>query len=80
MPFDDPNRPYYSKASQALEAAHRACFNAPGRDILGMSHGPFSGVNVALGIVHVLEEENKRLRMQIKALALRCSNVSEHVE
>ena len=56
------HRPYYDRAFKALEAAHKACFDNPDRDILGMSHGPFSGVNEALGIVAMLEEENQRLR------------------
>lgn len=59
-------RPYYDRALNALNAAHTACFKHPERDVLGMSHGPFSGVNEALGIVALLEEENQRLR---KALA-----------
>lgn len=62
-------RTHYKKALDALQAAHDACFKAPDRDVLGMSHGPFSGVNVALGIVDDLEHrlagaiiENARLR------------------
>lgn len=54
--------PCYDRASQALDAAHKACFRHPDRDILGMSHGPFSGVNEALGIIATLETENIRLR------------------
>lgn len=38
-------RPMYDRAWKALEAAHEACFRHPDRDTLGMSHGPFSGVN-----------------------------------
>jgi hypothetical protein len=41
----------------ALKAAHQACFKHEDRPILGMSHGPFSGVNVALGIVVSLETQ-----------------------
>lgn len=48
-------RPWYDKALKALSAAHTACFNHEDRDVLGMSHGPFSGVNEALGIVLTLE-------------------------
>ena len=48
--------PYYDRASKALDAAHKACFNHPERDVLGMSHGPFSGVNEALEIIAELEE------------------------
>ena len=51
--------PLYAKA---LEALQQACFGHPGRDVLGMSHGPFSGVNVALGIIDYLERDNARLR------------------
>lgn len=49
-------RPAYSAALNALESAHKACFDHPDRPLIGMSHGPFSGVNVALGIVAELEE------------------------
>ncbi len=66
---DWSNRPYYGRALIALQAAHDACFNHPGRDVLGMSYGPFSGVNEALGIVDELEAENKRLREWILKLA-----------
>lgn len=48
-------RPYYDRASAALDAAYKACFNHPDRPLLGMSHGPFSGVNEVLGIVAELE-------------------------
>ena len=60
---DSPN---YAKALEALQAAHDACFRDERRDVLGMSHGPFSGVNVALGIIVRLEAENKRLRQIIQ--------------
>jgi hypothetical protein len=40
-------RPQYDKAWEALKDAHAACFNHPDRGPIGMSHGPFSGVNVA---------------------------------
>ena len=63
------NRPFYNKALKALQAAHDACFKHPVRDVLGMSHGPFSGVNEALGIVAILEAENARLRAVEKAKA-----------
>lgn len=52
-----PDRPYYDRACKALQAAHDACMGHPGRDVLGMSHGPFSGVNEALGIVSELERK-----------------------
>lgn len=49
------SRPYYERAWKALRAAHEACFRHPDRGALGMSHGPFAGVNEALGIVDELE-------------------------
>lgn len=59
------NRPQYQAALVALQQAHDACFQHPERDVLGMSHGPFSGVNVALGIVTLLEEENQQLKKML---------------
>jgi hypothetical protein len=46
---------HYNEALSALQAAHDVCFKSPGRDVLGMSNGPFSGVNKALGIIRQLE-------------------------
>lgn len=60
-------RPHYEAALAALQAAHDACFKHKDRGAIGMSSGPFSGVNVALGIVDTLERENQRLR---KALGI----------
>ena len=57
--------PLYIKANEALDAAHKACFDHPNRDVLGMSHGPFSGVNVALGIIARLENENAALKAEL---------------
>lgn len=65
----DPKRPQYSKAYQALESAHQACFDHPDRGPLGMSHGPFSGVNVALGVVSELEREITELKNTLKSFA-----------
>lgn len=62
------NRPYYDRASKALDAAHRACFNHPDRHGLGMSHGPFSGVNEALGIIADLEENLELANREILRL------------
>jgi len=45
--------------------AHDACFKHPDRELLGMSNGPFSGVNEALGIVDLLERENAELKAQL---------------
>ena len=59
------NGPLYDQALKALEAAYSACFKHPDRDVLGMSSGPFSGVNEVLGIICRLEEENEILRAKI---------------
>ena len=59
-------RPHYDKAWEALKEAHAACFNHHERGQVGMSHGPFSGVNIALGIIAELEDENAALRMMIE--------------
>lgn len=59
-------RPHYDKAWEALKEAYDACFNYADRGAIGMSHGPFSGVNVALGIIAELEDENAALRMMIE--------------
>jgi len=53
---DTWTRRLYDKASLALDEAHRACFNSPDRGAVGMSAGPFSGVNKALGIIAELEQ------------------------
>lgn len=58
--------PQYDRALKALQAAHDACFKHPERPILGMSHGPFSGVNEALEIVALLETENEALRRKLE--------------
>jgi len=39
------------RARAALQAAHLACFQHPDRGPVGMSRGPFSGVNEVLGVV-----------------------------
>lgn len=56
--------PMYDQALKALESAHAACLRASQKsgDALGMSHGSFSGVNVALGIIFRLEAENMALK------------------
>jgi hypothetical protein len=56
------HRPMYQRALAALQSAHDACFNAPGRDVLGMSHGAFSGVNVVLGMIAGMEDRVASLR------------------
>lgn len=63
-------RPFYDRASKALQAAHDACFKHPDRGVLGMSHGPFSGVNEALAIVAQLERENAFLKKLIEVVQL----------
>lgn len=60
------NRPQYDRAYKALKAAHEACFKHPERDVLGMSHGPFSGVNEALGVIAILEEKNQKLERALQ--------------
>lgn len=61
-------RPLYNRAMAALEAAHKACFKHADRPLLGMSHGPFSGVNEVLGIVAELERENVKLTKKTQKL------------
>lgn len=64
--FKRIDSPFYNKAWEALEAAHKACMDHPNREpVLGMSNGPFSGVNKALGIISELEDENKYLRKMV---------------
>lgn len=52
-------RPRYNKALTLLNDAHQACFKSPDRDVLGMSHGPFSGVNEVLGMFAGIESDFK---------------------
>ena len=59
------NRPFYDKALAALEDAHAACYEKH-TDVLGMSSGPFSGVNEALGIIASLEEENQKMKHALR--------------
>lgn len=65
-------RPYYDKALKALAEAHQALFKYLEKDVLAMSHGPFSGVNEALSLVLSLElltvqqdEMIKELRIEL---------------
>ena len=67
----------YDRASQALDAAHKACFNHPDRGAVGMSHGPFSGVNVALGIIAGLEESNYHRGHEIDRLRTELERMRE---
>ena len=63
----------YAEAFEALKEAHAACFKRPQRDVLGMSHGPFSGVNKALGIISQLEHENEKLKEKIRLISECCN-------
>jgi hypothetical protein len=65
--------PLYDQALKVLGAAHEACFNHPDRDVLGMSYGPFSGVNEALGIISQLETENRILRARLGEYEMYCT-------
>lgn len=67
-------RPEYDKAVKALSEAHTACFKHEDRDVLGMSHGPFSGVNKALEIVLSLETLAAMQQVEIKKLKLQLIN------
>lgn len=67
-------RPSYDKALLALSEAHTACFKHEDRDVLGMSHGPFSGVNKALGIVLSLETLARNQQDEIANLKLKLIN------
>lgn len=67
-PWRPGNRPIYDRVWKALESAHAACFNHPDRDVLGMSSGPFSGVNETLGVVATLEDDNQRLAADLAAV------------
>lgn len=62
---------FYDKALKALNAAHLACFKHPERGVLGMSTGPFSGVNKALGIVATLEAERALIRAILLEISVR---------
>jgi len=64
------DRKHYQEVLEALQGAHRACFHHQERDALGMSNGPFSGVNKALEIVARLEQENFDLRASLKMAAI----------
>jgi hypothetical protein len=73
------SRPFYNKALAALQSAHDACFQAPGRDVLGMSSGAFSGANCALGIIDQLERENRNLRQRIIEIEQAVVASSDHI-
>lgn len=60
----------YWKAYEALKEAHDVVYKAycsdPDAHTLGISHGEFSGVNVALGIIRTLEDELIELNSEVK--------------
>ena len=56
-PFNFGQGPIRLECKEKLNAAHKACFDHPNRDALGMSHGPFSGVNHVLGVLATLEDD-----------------------
>lgn len=68
MTSEAPRRRFYNIALAALQDAHTACFKHPDRDVLGMSHGPFSGVNQVLGLIDELEAKLERLRFRERHL------------
>lgn len=55
------DRVIYQCTARALEAAHKACLHHPRRPLSGMSDGPFSGVNKALGTVNILERALRKI-------------------
>lgn len=59
--------PIYIQCSKALDEAHKACFKN-NDSVLGMSHGPFSGVNFVLGKIFLME--NFILRSKPESLLL----------
>lgn len=77
----DKQGPVFCAVREALDKAHTACFKHPARDVLGMSSGPFSGVNYTLGAVMSLEasltlaqEECERLKLVLERIACRSQN------
>jgi len=56
------------RAASALDAAHKACLDHPDRGPVGMSHGAFSGVNEALGIIAQLECKLAKITAERDAL------------
>jgi hypothetical protein len=59
---------YYDRALKALQDAHDVCFEKHD-SVLGMSFGPFSGINETLGIVKCLEQEVNILEKKILELS-----------
>jgi hypothetical protein len=55
------------RARLLLQDAHAACFKA-NTAVLGMSNGPFSGVNEVLGIIAEMDDEIQLQRERIKQL------------
>lgn len=69
-------RQRYEFARSALQKAHDACMAAPG-DVLKMSHGPFSGVNKALGLITMQETELDHVRMILAEISARAPGSSQ---
>lgn len=63
------------RARDLLQAAHDACFKAPHRDILGMSSGPFSGVNEVLGLIAGMDGKLAAQSAQIVSLSAKVAEV-----
>jgi hypothetical protein len=82
--YYEPDRDYYRRASEALDAAYKACFNHPDRPPLGMSHGPFSGVNEVLGMVSELErtlrQKTRDMAQLSNEMAVACAAVAFALE
>lgn len=73
------NGPKYRLALEALQAAHDACFKDQTRDVLGMSHGPFSGVNRVLGLVSEMELHEKQLEEKYKLAVRRIEHLESEI-
>ena len=59
---------YAQQARELMQAAHDACFKAKDRDVLGMSSGPFSGVNQVLGLIAMMDAKIAQQEIQIATL------------
>jgi hypothetical protein len=68
------------RALSLLEGAHQACLKSPDRDVLGMSHGPFSGVNEVLGMFAVIEQDFKRAAARITELEAENARLREALQ
>lgn len=57
--------PIHKAVREALSAAHDALYKDKTRDVLGMSNGPFSGVNYTLGAVMEMESRIAELEKRL---------------